>query len=423
MPGLFIGALHFGHLPAIFVPAGPMTSRPPRVGDERRLPGGRRVEQRVLPQLRAVALLELGEGDLPVADAVAGERVGVHPQGPRRGRAVGAGPHVHARRAAVGGGLVVAGVGGPGVAAPRDARRAGVERAGPLPVLAAALAAVDLPEPGPARVGEADGRQDAVVVLAAGGPGDLAGGVQASHPVPERGGVLRLVDLDQVAVVVEGDGGGDAAVVPAVAQPGHPAVGAVRAGPVPQRSGARVVHLHDLAAGVGRDGRVRAEVALVQRAGRAVAGDHREHAAAQRVHGRRAGRVVLGPQQPRPEGGDELVVQRGRVARGVGRVVGQVVLEVEGDDDRRGRGMGRRPAGDHREPVAEEVGGRVARVVHLVAGGVVADGVVAGGGVPVVVHVELDEADAVVELVGDRVPGAVDVARVAVVRGAEDRRG
>ena len=28
VPGLLIGALHFGHLPAVFVPAGPMTSRP-----------------------------------------------------------------------------------------------------------------------------------------------------------------------------------------------------------------------------------------------------------------------------------------------------------------------------------------------------------------------------------------------------------
>ncbi|MHA0111849.1 dihydroxy-acid dehydratase domain-containing protein, partial [Klebsiella pneumoniae] len=26
VPGLLIGALHFGHLPAVFVPAGPMTS-------------------------------------------------------------------------------------------------------------------------------------------------------------------------------------------------------------------------------------------------------------------------------------------------------------------------------------------------------------------------------------------------------------
>jgi phosphogluconate dehydratase len=26
VPGLLIGALHFGHLPAVFVPAGPMTT-------------------------------------------------------------------------------------------------------------------------------------------------------------------------------------------------------------------------------------------------------------------------------------------------------------------------------------------------------------------------------------------------------------
>src|SRR5213079_3480293 len=26
VPGLLIGALHFGHLPAVFIPAGPMTS-------------------------------------------------------------------------------------------------------------------------------------------------------------------------------------------------------------------------------------------------------------------------------------------------------------------------------------------------------------------------------------------------------------
>ena len=28
VPGLLIGALHFGHLPTVFVPAGPMPSRP-----------------------------------------------------------------------------------------------------------------------------------------------------------------------------------------------------------------------------------------------------------------------------------------------------------------------------------------------------------------------------------------------------------
>ncbi len=33
VPGLLIGALHFGHLPAVFVPGGPMTTRHGQQGE------------------------------------------------------------------------------------------------------------------------------------------------------------------------------------------------------------------------------------------------------------------------------------------------------------------------------------------------------------------------------------------------------
>ena len=41
VPGLLIGALHFGHLPAVFVPAGPMTIGP--VATTRQVQGARAV--------------------------------------------------------------------------------------------------------------------------------------------------------------------------------------------------------------------------------------------------------------------------------------------------------------------------------------------------------------------------------------------
>src|SRR5690606_11006784 len=152
---------------------------------------------------------------------------------------------------------------------------------------------------------------------------------------------------------------------------------------------------------VHRDGGAAAGVALVERTGPGVAGQHREDAAAQLAHGRRGGRVVRGAQQLVAEHAGERVVERGQVAGGVRGVVGQVVLDVERDGDGRRGGMLRGPGVDHGEPVAQQVRGGVPGVVHEVAGGVVADRVVAVGRVPVVVDVELDEPDALVELADD----------------------
>ncbi|WIX91869.1 hypothetical protein [Amycolatopsis sp. DG1A-15b] len=184
------------------------------------------------------------------------------------------------------------------------------------------------------------------------------------------------------------------------------------------------MHLDHLAAAVQRDRRVVADVAPVLGAGAAVAGQQRQHAPAQRVDVRLRCRVVLRPQQPRAEHRFQLLVQGGQVARGERRVVGQVVLEVEHDDDRGGGRVLRGPRVHHGQPVAEVVRRRVAAaVVHEVAGGVVADGVVVRRRVAVVVHIEFQEPHAVVELVGEGVLGAVDVSRIAVVGRAEHRRG
>src|SRR5690606_4689496 len=160
-----------------------------------------------------------------------------------------------------------------------------VERAGPGPVLAVALAAVDLPQPGARSVGEPDRGQHAAVVPAARRPGDLPVAGELPGAVPQRGRALRLVDLDHVAVVVERHRRGHTRVVAAVTQPGHRAVRLVPAAPVPEVARARAVHLDDLAPAVHRDGGAAAGVALVERTGPGVAGQHREDAAAQLAHG------------------------------------------------------------------------------------------------------------------------------------------
>src|SRR5690606_20329047 len=130
-------------------------------------------------------------------------------------------------------------------------------------------------------------------------------------------------------------GRGHTRVVAAVTQPGHRAVRLVPAAPVPEVARARAVHLDDLAPAVHRDGGAAAGVALVERTGPGVAGQHREDAAAQLAHGRRGGRVVRGAQQLVAEHAGERVVERGQVAGGVRGVVGQVVLDVERDGDGR----------------------------------------------------------------------------------------
>src|SRR5439155_9105580 len=133
-----------------------------------------------------------------------------------------------------------------------------------------------LAQPGAGRVEEGDGREDPVVVLVAGRPGDLAVAAQPPDVVPQGVLVLGLVDLDEPAVVVERHGRGLARVVPAVACPGDAAVRAVGAGPVPQRAGARIVHLDNLAAPVESDRRTVSDIPLVLDARPAVAGQERQ---------------------------------------------------------------------------------------------------------------------------------------------------
>ena len=117
VPGLLIGALHFGHLPCVFVPAGPMGTGPFQQRQERRAracrarPGrarrtaGRR--KRGLPRPRHLHLLRhrQQQPDAAGGDGPARARCGLHPPARRRarcphrrGRAPGPAAHARARR-------------------------------------------------------------------------------------------------------------------------------------------------------------------------------------------------------------------------------------------------------------------------------------------------------------------------------------
>jgi phosphogluconate dehydratase len=115
VPGLLIGALHFGHLPCVFVPAGPMSSglsnndkskvreRPRRAWPGARTAGGR---ERRLPRRRHLHLLRHRQQQPDAAGghgpARAGRRLRAPARRPARGADARGGAHAaghHARRA------------------------------------------------------------------------------------------------------------------------------------------------------------------------------------------------------------------------------------------------------------------------------------------------------------------------------------
>ena len=97
-------------------------------------------------------------------------------------------------------------------------------------------------------------------------------------------------------------------------------------------------------------------VANVGEPGPQVAAEDGDHAAAEGVD-RRPRRVaeLVGCEQARKVGA-QLRVQSREVSLGEGSVVGEVVLEVEGDDDRGVSRVGRGPRRDGAEPGPEPVG-------------------------------------------------------------------
>src|SRR5262249_37849749 len=134
-----------------------------------------------------------------------------------------------------------------------------------------------------------------------------------------------------------------------------------------------------------RDGGGRPGVPLVRRAGPGIARQQRQHPAAQRPDRAQRARYVLGREQLGSEDVGQLLVERGEVAGGGRRVVREVVLDVDHDHQRCVVGVRGGPGGDGPQPGAQVVRRGVAGVVDLVAGGVVADGVVLVRGVAVVV--------------------------------------